>query len=152
MQVHGITVQDKDQGVAISSDENLVTAKRPRRHATTGAVLALLPGFGQFYHRQWAKGLCFLILLSSFTGVFHDFLREGFWGLYTLGESVPRDNSIFLLAEGIISVLIAAFGVAVWGVSMRDAWRAGNAGSVGASQCCPGAERIRQAGAKSGTG
>ncbi|MRT08416.1 ABC transporter permease subunit [Pantoea agglomerans] len=108
--------------MAISSDENLVTAKRPRRHATTGALLALLPGFGQFYHRQWAKGLCFLILLSSFTGVFHDFLREGFWGLYTLGESVPRDNSIFLLAEGIISVLIAAFGVAVWGVSMRDAW------------------------------
>lgn len=29
-----------------------------------------------------------------------DFLQEGLWGLYTLGEEVPRDNSIFLLAEG----------------------------------------------------
>jgi len=54
MRVRGITVQDKDQSVAISSDEHLVTAKPPRRHATTGALLALLPGFGQFYHRQWA--------------------------------------------------------------------------------------------------
>ena len=50
------------------------------------------------------------------------FLREGLWGLVTLGEEVPRDNSIFLLAEGIISVLIAAFGVMVWYLSMRDAW------------------------------
>lgn len=108
--------------MAISSDETLTIAKRPRRHAVTGALLALLPGFGQFYHRQWAKGLCFLVLLWSFAGVFQDFLREGLWGLYTLGEEVPRDNSIFLLAEGIISVLIAAFGAAVWALSVRDAW------------------------------
>jgi arabinogalactan oligomer/maltooligosaccharide transport system permease protein len=45
---------------------------------------------------------------EQFHGVFYDFLREGLWGLYTLGEEVPRDNSIFLLAEGIISVLIVA--------------------------------------------
>ncbi len=43
-------------------------------------------------------------------------------GLYTLGEEVPRDNSIFLLAEGIISVLIVAFGVTVYYLSLRDAW------------------------------
>ncbi|STV20100.1 maltose/maltodextrin ABC transporter [Klebsiella pneumoniae] len=44
------------------------------------------------------------------------------WGLYTLGEEVPRDNSIFLLAEGIISVLIVAFGVLIYFLSLRDAW------------------------------
>ncbi len=43
-------------------------------------------------------------------------------GLYTLGEEVPRDNSIFLLAEGIISVLIVAFGVLIYFLSLRDAW------------------------------
>ncbi|CDL62632.1 Maltose/maltodextrin ABC transporter, permease protein MalF [Klebsiella pneumoniae IS39] len=42
-----------------------------------------MPGFGQFYHRQWLKGLVFLVLLSSFLGIFYDFLREGLWGLYT---------------------------------------------------------------------
>lgn len=88
----------------------------------TSLLLAVIPGFGQFYHRQWLKGVIFLVLLASFIGVFADFLREGLWGLVTLGEEVPRDNSIFLLAEGIISVLIAAFGVMVYYLSMRDAW------------------------------
>lgn len=106
----------------MSPSEKLMLNKRSRQHALTGVVLALLPGFGQFYHRQWAKGVCFLILLTSFIGVFHNFLHQGLWGLATLGEEVPRDNSIFLLAEGIISVLIIAFGITLWGLSARDAW------------------------------
>lgn len=106
----------------ISPSEKRMPDPPSRQHALTGVLLALLPGFGQFYHRQWAKGLCFLILLSSFYGVFHSFLQQGLWGLATLGEEVPRDNSIFLLAEGIISVLIVGFGVALWGLSVRDAW------------------------------
>ncbi|PLV61325.1 arabinogalactan ABC transporter permease [Erwinia sp. B116] len=105
--------------------------KPSRQHAITGVLLALLPGFGQFYHRQWAKGLCFLILLVSFAGVFHDFLQQGLWGLVTLGETVPRDNSIFLLAEGIISVLVIAFGLALWGLSLRDAWLNGQRRDAG---------------------
>lgn len=59
---------------------------------------------------------------EQLSGYFYDFLREGLWGLYTLGEEVPRDNSIFLLAEGIISVLIVAFGVLIYFLSLRDAW------------------------------
>ncbi len=102
--------------------ENFARPHGAGRHAWTGLLLAFIPGFGQFYHRQWLKGIIFLVLLVSFIGVFADFLREGLWGLVTLGEEVPRDNSIFLLAEGIISVLIAAFGVMVWYLSMRDAW------------------------------
>ena len=92
----------------ISPSENFAKTQSAGRHAWCGLLLAIVPGFGQFYHRQWLKGLIFLVLLSSFTGIFYDFLREGLWGLYTLGEEVPRDNSIFLLAEGIISVLIIA--------------------------------------------
>ncbi|QKO14776.1 Maltose transport system permease protein MalF [Dickeya solani] len=38
---------------------------------------------------------------------------------------MPRDNSIFLLAEGIISLLIIAFGVLIYAVSINDAWRNG---------------------------
>jgi arabinogalactan oligomer/maltooligosaccharide transport system permease protein len=108
--------------VIISPSENFAKTQGAGRHAWCGLLLAIVPGFGQFYHRQWLKGLIFLVLLSSFTGIFYDFLREGLWGLYTLGEEVPRDNSIFLLAEGIISLLIIAFGVMVWYLSLRDAW------------------------------
>ncbi|WP_240780402.1 carbohydrate ABC transporter permease [Serratia proteamaculans] len=84
--------------------------------------MALIPGFGQFYHRQWAKGLIFLLLLSSFVGVSWKFLTERLWGLYTLGSEVPRDNSIFLLAEGILSVLVIGFGLTIYALSLRDAW------------------------------
>ena len=108
--------------MSIHSSENFGDARGPGRHAWCGLLLAIVPGFGQFYHRQWLKGLVFLALLSSFLGIFYDFLREGLWGLYTLGEEVPRDNSIFLLAEGIISVLIVAFGVLIYFLSLRDAW------------------------------
>ncbi|MEY8710577.1 sugar ABC transporter permease [Mangrovibacter phragmitis] len=106
----------------ISSSESLSASTRPGRHAWAALLLACLPGFGQFYNRQWAKGLIFLVLLSSFLGVFHDFLREGLWGLWTLGEEVPRDNSVFLLAEGILSLLIIGLGGAVYVLSLRDAW------------------------------
>ncbi|QUG76190.1 ABC transporter permease subunit [Erwinia sp. E602] len=117
--------------MTMSPSEPLMLNKPSRQHAITGVLLALLPGFGQFYHRQWAKGLCFLILLVSFAGVFHDFLQQGLWGLVTLGETVPRDNSIFLLAEGIISVLVIAFGLALWGLSLRDAWLNGQRRDAG---------------------
>ncbi|VTN14565.1 Uncharacterised protein [Raoultella terrigena] len=106
----------------INPSENIAAARGAGRHAWCGLLLAVVPGFGQFYHRQWLKGLVFLVLLSSFMSVFYDFLHQGLWGLYTLGEEVPRDNSIFLLAEGIISVLIVAFGVLVYFLSLRDAW------------------------------
>ena len=51
------------------------------RHAWTSLLLAVIPGFGQFYHRQWLKGVIFLVLLASFIGVFADFLREGLDGV-----------------------------------------------------------------------
>ena len=70
----------------IDSSENFSDARGPGRHAWCGLLLAIVPGFGQFYHRQWLKGLVFLVLLSSFLGIFYDLLREGLWGLYTLGH------------------------------------------------------------------
>ncbi len=41
---------------------------RPRNAALAGLLSAILPGLGQFYNRQWAKGLGFLL------GVFLGFL------------------------------------------------------------------------------
>ena len=69
----------------INPSENIAESRGAGRHAWCGLLLAVVPGFGQFYHRQWLKGLVFLVLLSSFMGVFYDFLQEGLWGLYTLG-------------------------------------------------------------------
>jgi len=37
---------------------------RPRSAALAGVLSAVLPGLGQFYNRQWGKGLGFLIGVS----------------------------------------------------------------------------------------
>lgn len=55
-------------------------------------------------------------------GIFYDFLCEGLWGLYILGEEVLWDNFIFLLVEGIISVLIVVFGVLIYFFLLWDVW------------------------------
>ena len=78
--------------------ENFARPHGAGRHAT-GLLLAFIPGFGQFYHRQWLKGSS-----SGTAGQFSRricrFSARRAVGLVTLGEEVPRDNSIFLLAEG----------------------------------------------------
>ncbi|MBC2872830.1 hypothetical protein H7U18_07650 [Klebsiella pneumoniae] len=45
--------------MSIHSSENFSDARGPGRHAWCGLLLAIVPGFGQFYHRQWLKGLVF---------------------------------------------------------------------------------------------
>lgn len=95
------------------------------QHAKIAALLSLIPGFGQFYNKQFIKGALFFIVMSCFLGVFNDFLQQGFWGLFTLGTELPRDNSVFLLAKGVISVLIATFGVGIYYWGLRDAYLCG---------------------------
>ena len=109
--------------VVDSSSVSSVGAKT--QHARLAALCALSPGLGQWYNRQWVKGAVFFVLLVCFFSVFHDFLRNGFWGLFTLGTELPRDNSVFLLAKGIISALVACFGLGVYLLSIRDAYVCG---------------------------
>lgn len=95
------------------------------QHRKTALLLSIIPGLGQFYNKQWIKGLLFLLLAVSFFAVFGDLLNMGFWGLFTLGTEVPRDNSIFLLAEGIIAVIVTIFGLAFYYINLRDAYKNG---------------------------
>ncbi|SJN58252.1 Maltose transport system permease protein MalF [Vibrio ruber DSM 16370] len=98
---------------------------RYRSHRLTASLLAFMPGFGQFYNRQFVKGMMFFILLTSFYAVTSDFISHGMWGLVTLGENLPEDNSVFLLAKGIIASLVVLFGLAVYALSIHDAYKNG---------------------------
>lgn len=95
------------------------------QHRKTALLLSIIPGLGQFYNKQWVKGTLFLLLAVSFFAVFGDLLNMGFWGLFTLGTEVPRDNSIFLLAEGIIAVIVTIFGFAFYYINLRDSYKNG---------------------------
>lgn len=95
------------------------------KHSKTAAVLSLLPGGGQFYNKQWLKGLLYLIVTVSFAFAFGDLLNMGLWGIVTLGEQIPRDNSVFLLAEGILAIIILFFGGTLYLLNIRDAYKNG---------------------------
>ena len=95
------------------------------RHSKTALLLSIIPGLGQLYNRQVVKGIIFLVFGVSFLAVFKDLFNMGFWGLFTLGTEVPRDNSIFLLAEGIIAVLVAGFGLTFYYINFKDAYKNG---------------------------
>ncbi|MBM7603867.1 arabinogalactan oligomer/maltooligosaccharide transport system permease protein [Metabacillus crassostreae] len=95
------------------------------QHRRNALLLSVIPGLGQFYNKQWIKGLIYLILGVSFIAVFKDLLNMGFWGLFTLGTEVPRDNSVFLLAEGIIAVIVTCFGLGIYYLNLRDAYNNG---------------------------
>src|SRR5699024_6503197 len=58
----------------------------------------------------------------SFFIVFYDLLNMGFLGIFTLGTEIPRDNSVFLLAQGIIAILVTCLGLFIYFLNFRDAY------------------------------
>lgn len=103
----------------------MVARLKTSKHRTKALFLSILPGFGQFYNRQFVKGLIFLILTTSYLIVFKDLLNLGLWGIVTLGEEVPRDHSIFLLVEGIIALIVLIFGLGIYAFNLVDAYKNG---------------------------
>lgn len=95
------------------------------------ALLSLLPGMGQFFNKQYAKGALFLFFFIMYLFVFKDLFNMGIWGLLTLGTEVPRDNSIFLLAEGLVALIVIAFGLLFYYLNLRDAYKNGEKISMG---------------------
>lgn len=99
--------------------------KKTTHHGRNAALLSIIPGFGQFYNKQFLKGAIFLILALSFGFVFYDILGVGFWGLFTLGTLPRVDHSIFLLIDGIIALLITIMGLGVFALNLYDAFNNG---------------------------
>ncbi len=101
------------------------------KHAKTAALLSIVPGLGQFYNRQFLKGIIFLVLAASFGIVFGDILNMGFWGLFTLGEIPKIDHSIFLLIDGIIALIVTVLGLGVYAFNLYDAHSNGKKRDLG---------------------
>ena len=96
-------------------------------------ILSLIPGLGQIYNKQIIKGIVILGFFLSFIFVFKDLFNMGYWGIFTLGEKLPRDNSIFLLAEGLIAIIVTAFGLLFYYLNLKDAYSNGRRRDYGLS-------------------
>jgi arabinogalactan oligomer/maltooligosaccharide transport system permease protein len=100
-------------------------------HRKIATVLSVIPGLGQLYNRQYVKGILFFILAASFFVVFGDLLDIGLWGIVTLGTQVPRDHSIFLLVQGILSLIVIVFGLGFFAFNLYDAYKNGQKRDLG---------------------
>ncbi|MEH7510032.1 sugar ABC transporter permease, partial [Priestia megaterium] len=97
----------------------------PKKHRRIAMYLSCIPGLGQIYNKQLLKGLFLFILAASFIIAFKDLLNIGLWGLVTLGTKPFRDHSIFLLVEGILAIIVLAFGAGIYAYNLYDAYQNG---------------------------
>src|SRR5690625_1606751 len=100
-------------------------------HRKIATILSIIPGLGQIYNRQYLKGSIFLVLSAAFVIAFWDFIDIGIWGIFTLGEKLPRDNSIFLMVYGIISIFLLAIAAIIMIINLRDAYKNGKNRDMG---------------------
>lgn len=100
-------------------------------HRKIASALSIVPGLGQLYNKQYLKGSIFLILAASFLIAFWDFIDIGIWGIVTLGVQLPRDNSIFLMVYGIISIFLLLIAAIIWIINVRDAYKNGQRRDMG---------------------
>ncbi|RPF54296.1 carbohydrate ABC transporter permease [Aquisalibacillus elongatus] len=100
-------------------------------HRKIAMYLSVVPGAGQFYNKQYLKGLLFLILGVVFISAFKDVINIGLWGIVTLGEIPMEDHSIFLLVQGIVALIVIALGLVIYFINLRDAYKNGKRRDMG---------------------
>lgn len=104
----------------------------PQKRASVAAILSALSlGLGQIYNRQFVKGIIFLAFEIVAVAYFSTRLGHAMWGLVTLGET-PRkpgvaeyDHSIFLMIEGLITLIFLTLCVIAYALNIRDAYQTG---------------------------
>lgn len=107
----------------IGLQETSFLSKHRRR---AGILSTLLMGLGQFYNKDWIKGI-FYLLIEVVVVANYAYFRHGLWGIITLGE-VPgahNDHSIVLMIKGIIAILILLIALVIYILNIRDAWSTG---------------------------
>ena len=70
--------------------------QQPRK----AALLSIIPGLGQIYNKQKAKGFIFLGVTVQFVLYFLTLASPELSNLIALGVKPGRDNSLFMLIRG----------------------------------------------------
>ncbi|AUJ23340.1 sugar ABC transporter permease [Virgibacillus dokdonensis] len=105
----------------MATEKNDTNARRIQPRTLAMILSIIIPGLGQMYNRRFLKGCIFLIVTISFLVTTWNFIDIGIWGLFTLG-TIPREHhSIQLLIQGLISLIILSFGIAIYVYNIKDA-------------------------------
>lgn len=84
-------------------------------------LLSLIPGLGQIYNKQKAKGYIFLGVSVAFLIYFIAIASGELNNLVTLGDMRGRDNSLFMLIRGSFHLIITVVYLAFYALNLKDA-------------------------------
>ncbi|NBJ71093.1 MULTISPECIES: sugar ABC transporter permease [Clostridia] len=105
----------------MATEQNDTKARKIQPRTLAMILSIIIPGLGQIYNRRFLKGCIFLIVTISFLVTTWNFIDIGIWGLFTLG-TIPREHhSIQLLIQGLISLIVLGFGIAIYIYNIKDA-------------------------------
>lgn len=97
--------------------------KENKQSPRTSALLSIIPGLGQFKNGQKVKGGIFLGLFILFVIEMIFFGGNALVGLVTLGTNPGIDNSMFLMVQGTLQLLVTIIALFFYGVQIRDAYQ-----------------------------
>ena len=83
--------------------------------------LSLIPGLGQIYNKQKAKGYIFLGVTLVFLAYFFGIGLEELSKLVTLGTVRGKDNSLFILIRGAFHLIITVVYLMFYALNIKDA-------------------------------
>ena len=84
-------------------------------------LLSLIPGLGQIYNKQKAKGYIFLGVTLAFIVYFITIASGEIGNLITLGSQRGRDNSLFMLIRGSFHLIILTVYLLFYIFNLKDA-------------------------------
>ena len=96
----------------------MTTQQQPRK----ALLLSLIPGLGQIYNKQKAKGAIFLGVTILFLIYFFAIAAPELGNLITLGEVPGRDNSLFMLIRGAFHFILVTVYFIFYALNLKDAY------------------------------
>ena len=95
--------------------------KKPKS-PLAAAILSIIPGFGQLYNGEAIKGIAFLFLDILFAIEMYAVGYAATVSFITLGTVPREDNSLFLLIQGVMQLIVMLIFILIIIISMRDAF------------------------------
>ncbi|QMV43687.1 carbohydrate ABC transporter permease [Cohnella cholangitidis] len=117
-----------------------------RNAVAAGWLSVLCAGLGQWYNKQYAKGLLFVFIHAIGIYLVSTTLFTKIKGLITLGEqgqhlekvgkifkNVPGDHSIFMMIHGVLAVIVLGLYIVFYILNIRDAVAVGRKRDTGSA-------------------
>lgn len=92
-----------------------------KKDVKKATLLSLIPGLGQIYNQQLFKGIVFLGITILFIIEMLGFGVQALIGLVTLGTVPVEDNSMFMMIEGTLQLLVTLVFIGFYVINLVDA-------------------------------